>query len=364
MNEKPYIGQNLQNEIMKELSKKQKQRKFFIGTHNINEIIENLNFQDLRNEIITHFNQEQRRAIKNHKSDEYNTHLINEPLNLPQIFNQIYLYLDGETSPINIYQIKQQNKPSEIQKILFKTESDFENFKKRQIKKRIELRIKFYEKHLESKYTFLNDNTDELQIILKGDENKKGIDFGYFSEIKENLYYCFDGFDYITNLNNRDFLVPLDFILDMNSALYKENKNIFENLLNKDTATKKNSKNKDCNKKDKKIIYNKIDTSILKQYNKYNKIPLTDYKANLALLYALMHERNNKGYRYRKFVLLFIQNYITCSYLIRSAKDETIKETIKNRKNRDIFTNSHIQKRILYYFFPDRKIFYTKNNQP
>ncbi|WP_270875507.1 hypothetical protein [Campylobacter sp. JMF_05 ED3] len=180
--------------------------------------------------------------------------------------------LKEQTNFLSLHKIIKSNLPTIEKETIFNQNMDY--------------KISYYEKRL---LTRTKTDLFHQEIILKG------IDFGDFADIEKNIYYCLDNADLLLN----GFLTMQgNYIFFINPKLQKKDY-----------------------KAEIKGLNTKINTDILKQYNKLRPIPLNDYKTNTALLYALMHERNKtdkgankKGYQYRDFIISVIQEFIYCNY--------------------------------------------------
>ncbi|MDA3047499.1 hypothetical protein [Campylobacter sp. JMF_08 NE1] len=208
------------------------------------------------------------------------------------------------------------------------------------------LKIQFYNNRINSRHkgNKLADFMGDKEIILKG------INYGKFENIEQNLYYCLDNVDLILN----GFLAePLIYRIPTKHN-QKQAKQILKEL----------------------APYKKIDTNILKKYNQLQAIPPSDFKANTALLYALFTERDIKRqfnhktqkyeyftkYKYRDFIISIIQEFIYSNFTLNhnhrtstqplnfyiNTKDKT------QKTNQNLFKNSDIAKLILNNFLPYR----------
>ena len=84
-----------------------------------------------------------------------------------------------------------------------------------------------------------------------------------------------------------------------------------------------------------------------------SQIPLNSVEANTALLYLLYHQRNTnkqgtyaKGYKYRKFIVSIIQDYLYSNLILESYynKNKLVSTKIKGAKSQNIAKPQAIEK--------------------
>lgn len=195
-------------------------------------------------------------------------------------------------------------------------------------------------RHKGNKLIDFMDCASDTKIILRG------VSFGKFENIEQNLYYCLDNTDLILNgfiAEPLIYRIPTDPKSETTKRILKELEpfkkiNIKKDLLDKGYLEKNNYE--------------------------FIKIPISDYKANTALLYALLTQKNanNKGYKYRDFIISIIQEFIYCNFALHTHHrtinrplnfDIDTKERTK-KTSQNLFTSAFITKLLLNNFLPYR----------
>lgn len=188
-----------------------------------------------------------------------------------------------------------------------------------------DLKVKFYQSRLNYRHKggafsdFLADETITLG----------GVDFGSYSDIEQNIYYALDGTDFVLEYTLKE---PQKAQIGSFTARffgsYKFPKEIKAQKINHQAQ--------------KDIL---IKTS--------SQIPLNSVEANTALLYLLYHQRNTnkqgtyaKGYKYRKFIVSIIQDYLYSNLILESYynKNKLVSTKIKGAKSQNIAKPQAIEK--------------------
>lgn len=188
-----------------------------------------------------------------------------------------------------------------------------------------DLKVKFYQSRLNYRHKggafsdFLADETITLG----------GVDFGSYSDIEQNIYYALDGTDFVLEYTLKE---PQKAQIGSFTARffgsYKFPKEIKAQKINHQAQ--------------KDIL---IKTS--------SQIPLNSVEASTALLYLLYHQRNTnkqdtyaKGYKYRKFIVSIIQDYLYSNLILESYynKNKLVSTKIKGAKSQNIAKPQAIEK--------------------
>ena len=188
-----------------------------------------------------------------------------------------------------------------------------------------DLKVKFYQSRLNYRHKggafsdFLADETITLG----------GVDFGSYSDIEQNIYYTLDGTDFVLEHTLKE---PQKAQIGSFTARffgsYKFPKEIKAQKINHQAQ--------------KDIL---IKTS--------SQIPLNSVEASTALLYLLYHQRNTnkqgtyaKGYKYRKFIVSIIQDYLYSNLILESYynKNKLVSTKIKGAKSQNIAKPQAIEK--------------------
>ncbi|MDY4445754.1 hypothetical protein [Campylobacter sp.] len=188
-----------------------------------------------------------------------------------------------------------------------------------------DLKVKFYQSRLNYRHKggafsdFLADETITLG----------GVDFSSYSDIEQNIYYALDGTDFVLEHTLKE---PQKAQIGSFTARffgsYKFPKEIKAQKINHQAQ--------------KDIL---IKTS--------SQIPLNSVEASTALLYLLYHQRNTnkqgtyaKGYKYRKFIVSIIQDYLYSNLILESYynKNKLVSTKIKGAKSQNIAKPQAIEK--------------------
>lgn len=188
-----------------------------------------------------------------------------------------------------------------------------------------DLKVKFYQSRLNYRRkggAFSDFLADETITI-------GGVDFGSYSDIEQNIYYALDGTDFVLEHTLKE---PQKAQIGSFTARffgsYKFPKEIKAQKINHQAQ--------------KDIL---IKTS--------SQIPLNSVEANTALLYLLYHQRNTnkqgtyaKGYKYRKFIVSIIQDYLYSNLILESYynKNKLVSTKIKGAKSQNIAKPQAIEK--------------------
>lgn len=188
-----------------------------------------------------------------------------------------------------------------------------------------DLKVKFYQSRLNYRHKggafsdFLADETITLG----------GVDFGSYSDIEQNIYYALDGTDFVLEYTLKESQkAQIGSFTARFFGSYKFPKEIKAQKINHQAQ--------------KDIL---IKTS--------SQIPLNSVEANTALLYLLYHQRNTnkqgtyaKGYKYRKFIVSIIQDYLYSNLILESYynKNKLVSTKIKGAKSQNIAKPQAIEK--------------------
>lgn len=189
-----------------------------------------------------------------------------------------------------------------------------------------DLKVKFYQSRLGYRRkggAFSDFIKDNKKIILGG------VDFGSYSDIEQNIYYALDGTDFALEYTLKEpQKVQIGSFTARFLGGYKFPKEI----------------------KAQKISHQAQKDILIKTSS---QIPLNSVEANTALLYLLYHQRNTneqgtytKGYKYRKFIISIIQDYLYSNLILESNynKCELVSTKIKGAKSQNIAKPQAIEK--------------------
>lgn len=188
-----------------------------------------------------------------------------------------------------------------------------------------DLKVEFYKSRLGYRHKggAFSDFIADEKITLGG------VDFGSYSDIEQNIYYALDGVDFTLEYALKE---PQKAQIGSFTARffggYKFQKEI----------------------KAQKISHQAQKNILIKTSS---QIPLNSVETNTALLYLLYHQRNTneqgtytKGYKYRKFIISIIQDYLYSNLILESNynKCELVSTKIKGAKSQNIAKPQAIEK--------------------
>lgn len=180
-------------------------------------------------------------------------------------------------------------------------------------------KIKFYKTHLNR----WNKGKDFKKIFEKENFILNGVNFGSYRNIEQNIYYALDGTDFVLKYTLKE---PQKAQIGSFTARFFNNFDLKKEI----TAQRINPK------------------PILKKYNAYTKqIQSKNTKANTALLYSLFYEKNEQGgYKYRKFIISIIQDYLYSNQILESYfnSQKIVSDNISKAKSQQITEPKSLEK--------------------